>query len=130
MFPRQRPQGPRRESTRWQSVTELVLAQVDTQELRESFVHTMELEFVDIYQISSDEAHLYQGRARPLRRQRAAARKPSIMPYPRLSPFATWWRLVTQAFTELGKFQSASHRRATLSLCVKLAGQGAKFTDA
>eukprot|EP00959_Pyramimonas_sp_CCMP1952_P240280 5021219-Pyramimonas_sp.AAC.1 len=62
----------------------------------------MELEFVDIYQISSDEAHLYQGRAKPLQSKRAAARKPSATPYPRLSPFATWWRLVTQVYTELG----------------------------
>eukprot|EP00959_Pyramimonas_sp_CCMP1952_P271089 5667645-Pyramimonas_sp.AAC.1 len=99
-----------RESTRWQSVTELALAQVSTQELWESFVHAMEREFVDIYQISSDEAHLCQGRAKPLQRKRAAARKPSAMPYPRLSPFAAWWRLVTQVFTELGKFQSASYR--------------------
>eukprot|EP00959_Pyramimonas_sp_CCMP1952_P259476 5425143-Pyramimonas_sp.AAC.1 len=81
----------------------------------------MEREFVDINQICSSEAHLYSGRARPLRRQRAAARKPSAMPRPRLSPFATWWRLVVQVFSELGKFQSASRRRATLSLADKLA---------
>eukprot|EP00959_Pyramimonas_sp_CCMP1952_P386452 8099121-Pyramimonas_sp.AAC.1 len=52
------------------------------------------------------------------------------MPYPRLSPFAAWWRLVTQVFAELGKFQSASYRRTTLPLCEKLAEQGGEFTDA
>eukprot|EP00959_Pyramimonas_sp_CCMP1952_P359203 7521142-Pyramimonas_sp.AAC.1 len=77
MFPRQRPQGPMQDTTRWQSISELVRAQAGTQVLWESFVNTMELEFVDTYQISSDEAHLYQGRAKPLQRKRAAARKPS-----------------------------------------------------